>query len=93
MELWRIARIAAWSCLAGVFAVFAFAPENTDLGAAFFVMFIPLMIISGIMKLKDPYVKRAKEEKKVQREARRALEKRTRYLDQTPVAAELISTD
>lgn len=93
MELWRIVRIAAWACLAGVFAVFAFAPENTDLGAAFFVMFIPLMIFSGIAKLKDPYVKRAKEEKKVQRKARQDLVRRQQTLDSTPVAAVLVATD
>ena len=93
MELWRIVRIAAWLCLVGVFAVFVVAPENTGLGAFFLLAFYPLMIFSGIAKSKDPYVKRSKEEKKVQREARRAIEKRERYLDQTPVAAELISMD
>ena len=91
MELWRIARIAAWLCVPGLLAVFVFAPENTGLAAFFLLAFYPLIIFSVFAKRKDPYVKRAKEEKKAQREARQHKEKQERLLDQTPVAAELIS--
>ena len=90
MELWRIARLAAWACLIGMVLVIAFA-ENMTLGYIFLLAFYPLMIFSGIAKSKDPYVKRTKEEKKAQREARQNVEKRERLLDSTPVAAELIS--
>lgn len=92
MDLWRITFIAAWLCLAGMFLVIIFA-ENMGLGYVFLMAFLLLMFFTSIAKWKDPYVKRTKEEKKAQREARRDLEKRTRYLDQTPVAAELISMD
>ena len=92
MDLWRIARLAAWACLVGMFLAIVFA-ENMGLGYIFLMAFFPLIIFSGIAKSKGPYVKRTKEEKKAQREARRDLEKRTRYLDQTPVAAELIAMD
>ena len=93
MKLWRIIRLAAWACWVGIAVVAMVDPENAPLAAFFLLAFFPLMIASIIAKSKDPYVKRTKEEKKSQREARRDLEKRTRYLDQTPVAAELISMD
>lgn len=92
MEFWRIARVAAWVCLICVVLVIAFA-ENVGFGYIFLAAFILLMIISGIEKSKDPYVKRAKEEKKIQRKARNDIGNRKRVLDNAPVAAELIWTD
>ena len=89
MALWRIIRLAAWSCWIGIFVLAAVDPENAALAAFFLVAFFPLMIASIIAKSKDPYVKRAKEEKK----ARRHAENAKLILDHRPVATELIATD
>lgn len=79
MKLWKVVRIAAWACLAGVFAVFVVAPENTGLGFLFLLAFYPLIIFGSIAK-------RTKEEKIANRDAK----KKKRILDSTPVAAELV---
>ena len=84
MKLWRILRLAAWACWIAIAVVAVINPNNAALAAFFLVAFFPLMIASIIAKSKDPHVKRAKE-------ARRHNEKQKRYLDSTPVAAELVS--
>ena len=90
MELWKILRIAAWSCWGGIFLISIVAPESAALAAFFLLAYFPLRIASRVLKSKDPYVKRAKEEKKVQRKARRDIEARNQALDNRAVAAELI---
>lgn len=87
MERWKIIRAVAWLCLAGVFAVVWFAPDNIAVGGSLVLAFISLMIFSIFKKAQDPHVKQAKRNRKAQREA----EKQKRVLDDTPVAAEVVS--
>lgn len=89
MKLWKILRIAAWSCWGGIFVISIVAPESAALAAFFIIAFFPLMIASRIAKSEDPSVKKAKEERKARKEA----EKRKQALDNRAVATALIWSD